>query len=110
MTRRIPPSLLLRIVVMLTVVATCVDGPTAPTRTAGPARVALAPLFSRDAEQIAGRLADFGLVFDNVRIVIVRPLADTVADTTIAFRPGQPDRTLDLVVPARSGGEVFAAS
>ena len=74
------------------------------------ARVAFAPVFAADARAAATRLADFGLDFDHVRVVIIRPPSDTVRDTTITFVPGQQDVTLDLTVEVHSTGEAFHAA
>ncbi len=95
-------------------VATCSDTPATPGRAATNtgshgARIAFAPVFSKSAANALARLADFGITFDHVRVVIVRPVADTVKDTTIAFAPGQSDVTLDLTVNINSDGETFNA-
>ena len=45
-----------------------------------------------------------------MRVVIVRPPTETVADTTIAFGPGQQDAVLDLSVAVHADGESFHAS
>lgn len=73
------------------------------------AAVRFEPVFSASARNAAVRLEDFGIGFDRVRIVIVRPAADTLRDTTITFAPGQADVTLDLRVEARSDGEILRA-
>lgn len=95
-------------------VATCSDTPPVgvkhsslgPNGTPG-GRVAFQPVFSAAALQIAQGLADFGIKYDRVRVVLVRPVADTAKDTTIAFTPGGPDITLNLTVEVRSPDEVF---
>lgn len=74
------------------------------------ARVGFDPVFAADARAAAARLPDFGLAFDSVRVVIVRPPADTVKDTTIAFAPGQVDVTLDLSVAVHADNEIFQAA
>lgn len=86
----------------------CVEGPTA-RQTAG-GRLAIAPAFSRDAAQIAGSLGAFGVQYDRVRIIVVRPVADTVYDKTLTFQPGQADLTVNVTVQARNAGEVFNVS
>ncbi len=106
--------------VMAVCVATCSDAPTGPLRHPGStpdngsggarARVGFEPVFSKSASTIASRLADFGIRFDRVRIVIVRPVRDTVADTTVTFLPGQSDLTLDLTVDVKTAGEIFTGS
>src|SRR5512133_1293588 len=74
-------------------VAACADTPSAAVRPAiggrGSGRLSFEPVFSQAARLAAASLADFGIKFDHVRVVIVRPPADTVKDTTIAFAPGQ---------------------
>src|SRR4029078_4472802 len=82
-------------------VATCADAPSTAARPLGGggrvvARLGFAPVVSAAAGAPAAHRADFGIVFDHVHVVIVRPVADTVADTTITFAPGQPDVKLDL--------------
>jgi hypothetical protein len=95
-------------------VATCSDTP--PTgvkhsalgpngRAAG--RVAFAPVFSAAALGIAQHLSEFGIDYDRVRVVLVRPPSDTAKDTTVAFTPASPDLTLSLTVEVRSSDEVF---
>jgi len=98
-------------------VATCSDTPPAAVKhsSLGPSggaagRVAFEPVFSAAALQIAQHLSDFGLHYDRVRVVLVRPPVDTVKDTTIAFSPTGPDITLNLIVEVRSSDEVFDVS
>jgi hypothetical protein len=95
-------------------VATCSDTPPTAVKhsSLGPnggaaGRVAFEPVFSAAALQIAQHLSDFGLHYDRVRVVLVRPPVDTVKDTTIAFTPTGPDITLNLTVEVRSSDEVF---
>ncbi|HEX3866764.1 MAG TPA: hypothetical protein VHV78_08435, partial [Gemmatimonadaceae bacterium] len=101
---------------MAVCVATCSDSPATAVNTSskpanrGAARVGFAPVFSTSAIAAAGRLADFDISFDHVRVVLVRPVADTVKDTTIAFAPGQSDVTLDFTVDVEAVGESFGAS
>lgn len=90
--------------------AMCSDLPSAPrTRARAVGRLAFAPVFSRAAEQTYDRLPDFGIDFDNVRVVIARSSTDTVKDTTVSFRRGQADLSLDLGVQVRSEHETFDA-
>ena len=94
-------------------VVTCSDAPTMTARPqfgGGREHIAFEPVFSPTAAAAYANRADFNISFDNVRIVIVRPVADTVKDTTIVFGPGQPDLTVDLDVEVRSVDEVFDAS
>jgi hypothetical protein len=95
-------------------VATCSDTPPVAVKhsSLGPngaaaGRVAFQPVFSAAALQIAQGLSDFGIKYDRVRVVLVRPVADTAKDTTIAFTPGGPDITLNLTVDVRSPDEAF---
>ncbi|HEX3866808.1 MAG TPA: Ig-like domain-containing protein [Gemmatimonadaceae bacterium] len=66
-------------------------------------------MFSRSAAAAFAELDDFGITFDHVHVVVVQPPADTVADTVVAFAPGQADLTLDLTVPVVTDGETFNA-
>ena len=95
-------------------VASCGDGPSTAARPSGEGmrvgRIAFAPVFSASARAAATQLADFGITFDRVRVVIVRPPSETVKDTTISFAPGQPDVTLDLTVEVRTDNETFNVS
>jgi hypothetical protein len=74
------------------------------------ARIGFQPVFSASALSAAAHIADFGITFDHVHVVIVRPPSQVVADTTIAFGPNHQDVTLDLTVAAQSDGEFFHAS
>jgi hypothetical protein len=103
-------------------VATCSDGPTGPLRNTGVTpdngsgpvigrgRLSLLPVFSKSAENVAAHLADFGIEYNQVRVVIVRPVSDTVKDTTVTFVPGQSDLTLNLIVDVKAAGEVFTGA
>ncbi len=68
--------------------ATCRDAldPGRPTR----APIAVAPILPSQAA-----LADFGLAIDAVRFIVVRPAADTLADTTLALPPDSSELALD---------------
>ena len=65
------------------------------------------PVFSAAALGIAQHLSEFGIDYDRVRVVLVRPPSDTAKDTTVAFTPASPDLTLSLTVEVRSSDEVF---
>src|SRR6267143_3894667 len=84
-------------------VATCRDaaGPRLPTRAA----IAVAPVFPS-----AEALADFGLTIDAVRFIVVRPAADTLADTTLALAPDSAELALDLRVAIVSVPETLRVS
>src|SRR4051812_32187938 len=92
----------------------CMEGPSAPTRLSparlGTGRVAFQPVFSKSAAEVFDNLTAFNLAYDSVRVVIVRPVADTVADTTVAFRRGSDDLNLDLTVSVVSFDETFGAT
>src|ERR1043166_4863752 len=91
-------------------VSTCVDAPTAlsPSRPFNPgARLAFGPAFTRAATETFARLADFGIAYDRVRVVIIRPPAEVVLDTTVAYTPTSPDLPLDLSVTVHQVDEVF---
>ncbi len=102
--------------VLAVAVTTCADGartgvssPSQPGRR-GVAKVGFNPVFSKSAQAAAANMDDFGITFDHVRVVLVRPVNDTVIDTLVTFKPGQPDLPLDLTVPSHGDGESFAAS
>src|SRR5436189_30765 len=84
-------------------VATCRDALSPGTPIRG--RVAIAPVMPARAE-----LAAFGLVIDGVRFVVVRPAADTVADTTVALPPDATELALDLRVPLVTSPETLSVS
>lgn len=82
------------------VLASCSDSlSTSPAGTA-PATLAIVPHFSENAATISATLAEVGLAFDHVRIVIVRPANDTLKDTTLVFTPTSNQITLELSVQA----------
>ena len=69
------------------------------------ARVAVAPIFP----SYSG-LASFGLAIDRVRFVVVRPVADTLADTTVALPPDARELDLDLRIPIVTSPETVLVS
>ncbi|HEY6218684.1 MAG TPA: Ig-like domain-containing protein, partial [Gemmatimonadaceae bacterium] len=73
-----------------------------PSAAAGRQRasLAVAPRFEDGAARTSAVLAQVGIGFDNVRIIIVHPAADTVADTTIVYSPSDTARALTLKVLA----------
>jgi adhesin/invasin len=83
--------------------ATCRDAldPGTPTR----ARIAVAPILPSEAA-----LADFGLTIDAVRFIVVRPAADTLADTTLVLPPDSNELALDLRVAVVSLPETLQVS
>jgi len=68
-------------------------------------RVAVAPILPSRAA-----LAQFGLVIDGVRFVVVRPAADTLADTTLAVPAGATELALDVHVPLLASPETLSVS
>lgn len=90
---------------------TCTDGPSAPSAGAGRlGAIAFAPVFSQAATRTSALLGQFGISYDHVRIVLVRPPTDTVRDTTIAFANGSAAINMDLSVQVRADAELFHAS
>ncbi|TMQ05190.1 MAG: hypothetical protein E6J91_41210, partial [Deltaproteobacteria bacterium] len=87
---------------LLFATATCRDGMDPGLHYA---RVAVAPIFP----SYSG-LASFGLAIDRVRFVVVRPVADTVADTTVALPPDARELDLDLRVPIVTSPETVLVS
>lgn len=64
------------------------------------ATFAFVPKFEPGANRTVTALAQVGLQYDNVRIVIVRPETDTLKDTTVAFHSTDAPLTLELSVLA----------
>ena len=64
------------------------------------ASLAIVPRFADEAVRASAALAQAGVAFDRVRIVIVRPPSDTLKDTTITFSPTAPPVTLELSLAA----------
>jgi hypothetical protein len=62
--------------------------------------LAIVPRFSESASLASATLAQAGLSYNAVRIVIVRPATDTLKDTTIVFSPTSPEVTLELSIAA----------
>src|SRR5258708_4409329 len=81
--------------------ATCADV-TGGTHSVSLARatLALAPRFEPNTSRIIAALAQLGLQYDHVRIVIVKPQADTLKDTTVQFLSTDAPLTLELSVLA----------
>jgi Bacterial Ig-like domain (group 1)/Bacterial Ig-like domain (group 2) len=108
-----PPVRALATLLAAAGVASCADAPSAlnrPLAGSGLARIGFEPVFSPSAQATASRLADFGITFDHVRIVLARPVTgDVVKDTTIAFATGQAAVNLNLTVSVKADGESFRA-
>ncbi|MGH7618042.1 MAG: hypothetical protein ACREPM_12500, partial [Gemmatimonadaceae bacterium] len=100
-------------VVAAAAISSCTETPSASEKplagAGGRARLDFVPVFAPDARAAAARLADFGITFDHVRVVITRPPSEVVIDTTIAYTNGEGDVTLDLTVEVKSANEAFDA-
>ena len=86
-------------------VATCRDALGPRGTGAGQGHVAFAPVLPSEAA-----LASFGLAIDQVRIIVVRPAADTLADTTVALPPDSSSLDLDIHVALLSSPETLSVS
>jgi YVTN family beta-propeller protein len=75
---------------LVAALTTCRDQPTGPNGAVG--YLVLPPVTLSSVE-----VAAFGLVIDSVRIAAIRPVADTLADTTVFFDPNA--ATLQLALP-----------
>jgi adhesin/invasin len=73
------------------------------TRSPGSASLSLVPLFDASVGEAARMYRASGVPFDQIRLVIVRPATDTLADTTVTFGSGQGDTTLAITVRAEPG-------
>lgn len=93
------------------VAVTCTEAPSGPSAgSERPGAIAFVPAFSQAATRTAVLLGQFGISYDHVRVVIVRPPVDTVRDTTIAFTTRDAAMNLDLTVQVEKDGELFDAS
>jgi hypothetical protein len=102
-----PPIRLLNLTLTAVALAGCVDAFPGTGPTSGSSLV-LAPRFSESATFASTALAAAGVSYNSVRLVILRPAADTLKDTTIAFSPSSPETTLELSLAAVPGEEVNA--
>ena len=98
--RKVEVRALLALGLLLTLV-TCRDG----FEPHAMARIAVAPVLPSRAA-----LGAFGLTIDAVRFVVVRPVADTLADTTVALPPGATELALELRVPLVASPETLRVS
>src|SRR4051812_24316991 len=103
------PARLLSTLAAATALASCMDmsAPTGPSRRS----LVIVPRFSESASHSAATLAQAGLSYNSVRVVIVRPDTppDTLKDTTLVFGPGSPEVTLELSVAAIPTEDLVAA-
>ena len=81
--------------------ATCSDQP------AGPARGSLGYLAIRPVLTAPVDVAAFGLTIDSLRVVVIRPVTDTLADTTAFFDPNAATLQLNLAVLLRASVETL---
>jgi YVTN family beta-propeller protein len=86
-------------------VVTCRDALGPRGTGAGQGHVAFAPILPSEVA-----LASFGLAIDQVRIIVVRPAADTLADTTVALPPDSSSLDLDIHVSLLSSPETLSVS
>ena len=99
---RSPGRLLLRAVLLTASLVTCTsDHPTGPGRF-GRGYLAIRPVLSSPVD-----LAAFGLTIDSLRVVAVRPVADTALDTTVFFDPDSATLHLSLSVLLQAAVETF---
>jgi hypothetical protein len=96
-------------VLLASPLAACADWPLAAanSRPSGGAIVSFAPVFAA-ANDVPPAVAAAPFDGDRVRIVIVRPPRDTLADTTLMFPAGQAELALHLDVQAAPGEAVDA--
>ena len=99
---RTPGRLGLRAALLSATLVTCTsDHPTGPGRF-GRGYLAIRPVLSSPVE-----LAAFGLTIDRLRVVAVRPVADTALDTTVAFSPDSASLHVSLSVLLHAAVETF---
>ncbi|HKC38971.1 MAG TPA: hypothetical protein VKC15_05470, partial [Gemmatimonadales bacterium] len=106
--RRVWPAAGLRALAALALalsVATCRDALGPRGTGAGQGQVVFAPILPSEAA-----LASFGLAIDQVRIIVVRPATDTLADTTVALPPDSSGIDLDIHVALLSSPETLSVS
>ena len=90
---------------LATLVTTCRDNPLAP-RHGGRAYLALRPVL----ESPAGDLQSFSLTIDSLRVIVVRPVSDTLADTSVFFNPDSSSLHLALPLLLKSAEETLTVS
>lgn len=92
----------LAILLSAAVLATCTtDRPTGPGG-GGRGYLSIRPVLASPVD-----VAAFGLTIDSLRVAAIRPVADTVVDTTVYFDPNAASLSLSLPVPLRSASETF---
>jgi len=92
------------VLVLAAAVATCRDDPAGP---AGAYRgaVAIAPVFAGGLDP-----ADFGIVIDEIRAIVIRPTADTLLDRRVPFPADSESIALDLNVTLLAAVETLTVS
>lgn len=83
---------------------TCRDNPVAP-RGGGLAHLAVQPTFRSPVN-----LTAFGLTIDSLRVTIVRPVADTIKDTTVFFSPDSEFIHLPLAFELKAASETLSVT
>ena len=79
---------------------------TGPVSAGGKATLSIVPAFSNAASQAMAMYRAANLDIDRVRVVIVRPPADTLKDTTVTYVAAQGDVSLDLTIKAVPGEQL----
>ncbi len=87
---------------LTTALVTCTND-----RPTGPGRGAVGYLAFRPVLVSPVDLTAFGLTIDSLRVAAIRPVADTVVDTTVFFDPNAASLTLRLPIELRSSSESF---
>ena len=85
----------------LLALTTCKDNPIAPGH-GGRAFLAVQPVLTDPVN-----LSAFGLTIDSLRVTVVRPVADTVADTTVYFSPDSTEIHLAIALVLRAPVETL---
>jgi len=86
-------------------VTQCVDG-VGPGRDRSTFR--LAPMWSNRASRDLASLGEAGLPLDRVRVVLIRPISDTLKDTTVTVHAGDSQIDLPLTVDVTAGASLRA--
>ena len=85
----------------LLALTTCKDNPIAPGH-GGRASLAVQPVLTDPVN-----LSAFGLTIDSLRVTVVRPVADTVADATVYFSPDSTEIHLGIALVLRAPVETL---
>ena len=99
---RSPGRLGLRAALVSAALVTCTSD-----HSTGPGRFGLGYLSIRPVVSSPVDLAAFGLTIDSLRVVAVRPVADTALDTTVFFNPDSATLHLSLSVLLQAPVETF---